>query len=120
MRVYAIHRPIGPFTWPSQYRDKVVELVNFDCMTPIDELGGRRAFGYIDFSEDIPQEELYRYELVVPQKDDPMFGRVVGIIARHMQREQYDRVEHDLDLAKDKYGYDADRLMDAVLQVIEL
>lgn len=116
MRAYAIHRPIGPFTWPSEHRDKVVEIVNFDKRMPVEELGGRWAFGYIDFREDVPREDLARYELEVPKERDEFLEKVARIVALHIERGQFERAERDLELARDKYGYDHETVMDLVAE----
>ena len=82
MRAYAIHRPLGLGTWPSQHRDKLVEMVNWDVLHWVPEIG-RQAFGYLEFSEDIPKEDLDRYELVVPRKANEALERIVDILVRY-------------------------------------
>ena len=107
MRTYAIHRPIGPFTWPSEHRDKVSAIVNFDRMEFVPEIG-RNAFGYIEWAENPPAEDLARYELVAPPTEDPMWDKIGRILARFEQREQWERFERAWDLAKERFGYSED------------
>lgn len=112
MRAYAIHRPIGPFTWPSEHRDKVVDIVNYDTLTFVPEIG-RNAFGYIDFNDDVPMEDLDRYELVTDPKQDERLVMVGRTLHKFMAAEQWDRFEAAWDKANG-WGYsdtDIDRAM---------
>lgn len=121
MRAYGIHRPLGPFTWPSEHRDKVVEIVNFDQRRYVDEVG-RWAFGYIDFSEDVPMEGLARYELMVPREQDDMFDKVVRMVADEIRKgteKGADRACHIMDVARDKYGYSDEDIMDEVVELLD-
>ncbi len=104
MKSYALHRPIGPFTWPSEHSDKVSEIVNWDCMQYVPEIK-RSAFGYIDWAVLPPMEDLNRYELMVPPTTDPMYDKIGKILARYEERQQWDRFEKAWDLAKSKYDY---------------
>lgn len=60
MRYYSTQRPVTPGAYPSGYR--VLEIHNFDCKTFCEEIG-REAWGYIDFAEEIWEEDATRYEL---------------------------------------------------------
>lgn len=82
MRAYALHRPISIGTWPERYAGITKVIVNFDRYRFVEEIG-RHAFGYIEFSEDVPREELDRFELMVPKADDEMLDRVVGLLVRY-------------------------------------
>jgi len=113
MRSYAIHRPIGPFTWPSEHRDKVSEIVNFDCMRYVEEIG-RSAFGYIDWTEDIPAEDLRRYELVVPPTIDEDLERIGEILARYYDPEHERHFEKAFGKAKRDFGYSDEQLCAAL------
>ena len=79
MRAYSTNRPIGLGTWPSQHRDKVKEIVHFDTLTYVPEIR-HNSFGYIEFSENIPKEDLDRYELRVPDGEDKALERIVEIL----------------------------------------
>lgn len=109
MRSYAIHRPIGPFTWPSEYSGLVSEIVNWDHLQFVPEIG-RNAFGYIEWSELPPSEALRRYELVVPSDDDEMLVKIGQILAKFESREQWERFERAWDLARERYGYSTDEI----------
>ena len=104
MKSYALHRPIGPFTWPSEYSDKVAEIVNWDTLKFVPEIG-RNAFGYIEWAELPPMEDLRRYELMVPPSEDQMLRKIGRILAKFEAKEQWDRFQKAWDLAKEKYGY---------------
>lgn len=109
MKSYALHRPIGPFTWPSEYHDKVIEIVNWDCMEYVPEIK-RSAFGYIEWSELPPMEDLRRYELMVPPENDQMLTKIGKILAKYERLEQWDQFEKAWTTAKDKYGYSEDEI----------
>ncbi len=104
MRSYAIHRPIGPFTWPSEHKDKVIELVNYDRLTFVPEIG-RNAFGYIDWADGVPMDALARYELVVPITEDRMLTKIGKILADFESTERWERFEFAWNKAKNDYGY---------------
>lgn len=103
MRAYAIHRPIGPFTWPSEHRDKVADIVNYDTLTYVPEIG-RNAFGHIDFKEDVPREDLDRYELVTNPMEDQRLLMVGRELRKFEEREQWDRFEAAWNKASE-WGY---------------
>lgn len=107
MKSYALHRPIGPFTWPSEHHDKVSEIVNWDSMQYVPEIK-RSAFGYIDWAELPPLEDLQRYELMVTPSEDPMWDKIGKILARYEAKEQWDRFENAWNVAKERYGYSED------------
>ena len=62
MRVYLINRPFSIGTYPKEYAFS--DVVDFESRRPCEELGGRMAWGYIDFVNDVPEEVLDRYELI--------------------------------------------------------
>lgn len=86
MRAYALYRPIGLGTWPKQHHDKVVEIVNFDKLTWVDEIR-HSSFGYIEFSEDIPKEDLAAYELKVPDTEDKQLQGIAKVLWRYVDDE---------------------------------
>lgn len=104
MKSYALHRPIGPFTWPSEHKDKVIELVNFDHMKFVPEIG-RSAFGYIEWADGVPTEALRRYELMVPPTEDAKLEQIGRILARFESRERWDGFEKAWNKARNDYGY---------------
>lgn len=118
MRVYSTNRPIGLGTWPSQYRDHVVDMVHFDHLTYVPEIR-HNSFGYIDFDCDIPQEELYRYELRVPEQEDPMLEKIGRILADFARKERYERLEKGWQLASERYGYTDEQIGDAIMRRME-
>lgn len=115
---YALHRPIGPFTWPSEHHDKVAEIVNWDHMEFVPEIG-RNAFGYIEWAELPPKEDLDRYELMIPPTEDQTLMKIGKILARYDEKELWDRFEKAWDLARSKYGYSEDELEHAWLRFSE-
>lgn len=110
MRSYAIHRPIGPFTWPSEHADKVAEIVNWDERRYVEEVG-RWAFGYIDWAEDVPMEDLRRYELMVTPTEDAQLERIGEILARYNDPEHEERFMRAWDKAMELYGYSEDQIL---------
>lgn len=125
MRSYAIHRPIGPFTWPSEHRDKVLELVNFDSLKFVPEIG-RNAFGYIDWADGVPMEDLNRYELVVPKQQDALLRKIGRALAAQYEKScetgleaEEERLSHMWEIARDKYGYTDDQIGDAMCKFLD-
>lgn len=112
-RSYALHRPIGPFTWPSEYHDMVSEIVNWDYMKYVPEIK-RTAFGYIEWTELPPVEDLNRYELMVPEKHDGFLDKIGRILADLDRRGQYERLERSWDRARNQYGYTDDQIGSAM------
>ena len=115
MRSYALHRPIGPFTWPSEHKDKVLELVNFDHLQYVPEIG-RNAFGYIDWAEDVPMEDLRRYELMVPPTEDAQLEIIGRALANFEGRDAWDAFDKAWDQAKVGFGYSDDEIEAAWLR----
>ena len=109
LRSYAIHRPIGPFTWPSEHRDKAIDLVNYDHLTFVPEIG-RNAFGYIDWEDSVPMEDLRRYELVVPERSDAKLEMVGRTLADFAAKELWERFEAAWGKARDEFGYTDDQI----------
>lgn len=108
MRAYSTNRPIGLGTWPSQHRDKVERIVHFDTLTYVPEVR-HNSFGYIEFSEDIPKEDLDAYELRVPEYVNPVPDPIVRALWQHARDDDFDKWwERAL-----KKGYDEDALCDA-------
>lgn len=64
-RAYSYNRPLGMGAYPKGYA--VADIVNFGYGKQFCDQVGRSCFGYIDFLEDVPTEELERYELVTPE-----------------------------------------------------
>ena len=112
MRAYAIYRPIGPYAWPSEHRDKVAEIVNYDTLTYVPEIG-RNAFGHIDFEEDIPKEDLDRYELVTDPKKDERLVMVGRTLRKFMDAGQTDRFYEAWDKANG-WGYTDQQIDEAM------
>lgn len=110
MRAYAIHRPLGMGTYPSEYRDKITELHNYEFMQWVDEIN-HNAFGYIEFEDgSIPKEALYRYDLWTDPRKDEKLVAAGKALARSAKNEDWDRFEHVWDKAKEKYGYSDSQL----------
>lgn len=69
MRYYSTLRPIGPGTFPSGY--KVKNVVNFDRRELCAEIGGRPAWGYIDFEGELSEKDARQYDLILPHVESP-------------------------------------------------
>ena len=92
MRYYSTQRPVTPGSYPSSY--EVSEICNFDQKTFCEEIG-REAWGYIDFTEELPDDEAERWGVtraglktfwcVTSSFDDR--GRVVSHITRSVEAE---------------------------------
>jgi len=117
-RSYALHRPIGPFTWPSEHHEKVAEIVNWDSVQYVPEIK-RSAYGYIDWTELPPIEDLNRYELMVPSENDQFLEKIGRILADLYQSERFDRLEKAWDKAQRKYGYTSDQIGAAMTRYID-
>ena len=110
MKAYAIHRPLGPFTYPSKYNDAITELHNFPHMQWVEEIC-HNAFGYIEFADgSIPKADLDRYELWTDPREDKTLVMVGRELAKCIKREDWDRMERVWDKAKEKYGYSDDEI----------
>ena len=64
MRAYGYNRPLGMGTYPKGH--EVADIVNFPCKQWVEEVS-RSCFGYVEYTDDVPTEELERYELVTPE-----------------------------------------------------
>lgn len=63
MKYYSILRPVSPGTFPKPTGNKILEIRNFDDKTYIPEID-REAWGYIDYSAPLTEQEISVYELV--------------------------------------------------------
>lgn len=66
MRYYSTQRPFGPGTFPKQ--DGSEAITNFDGPTSCEEIGGREAWGYIDYKYPLSPTLVQEYELVPASK----------------------------------------------------
>ena len=60
MRYYSTQRPVSPGSYPT---GGVISIVNFDTKRYVSEIGGN-AWGYIEYSKDLPKKDVHAYELV--------------------------------------------------------
>ena len=107
MRAYGYNRPLGMGTYPKGY--DVADIVNFDCKRRVEEVG-RDCFGYVEYAEDVPTEELERYELVTAEmfeasKPKTPPENVMRKMARLYEAGDFDGLEKMYDIAEGK-GYD--------------
>ncbi len=65
IRYYSTQRPIAPGTFPK--KEQVVKIENFDKRIFCQEIG-REAWGFIEYSLALTEEEANAYELVVAGK----------------------------------------------------
>lgn len=70
VKYYSLLRPIGPGTTPAGR--KIVNYHNFDERKPCDEIGGREAWGWVQFQEgEEPDEaEALAFDLAVESKSE--------------------------------------------------
>ena len=108
MRVYSTNRPIGLGTWPSQHRDKVIEMHHFDHLTYVEEIR-HNSFGYIEFSEPIPKEDLDKYEMRAPEYENPVPDSIVRALWAHAADEDFEKWWN----RALKRGFDEETLADA-------
>lgn len=116
MRAYGYNRPLGMGTYPKGYG--FAELVNFEHGKQWVEEVGKRCFGYVDFTEDVPEDMLRAYELVTPEmfeagKPKLPPENVIAKMARAYHEEDFGRLERMFDVAERK-GYDMEALDEAV------
>ncbi|MCD8013275.1 MAG: hypothetical protein LUG99_08885 [Lachnospiraceae bacterium] len=60
-RYYSTQRPVSLGTFPGGH--KVREIFNFDERTYVESIG-RRAWGWIEFEDELTEKEARNYELV--------------------------------------------------------
>lgn len=60
MKYYSTVRPLMPGGYPQ--KETVLEIKNFDKKIFCDEVG-RDAWGYIEYSDELPEKEAEEYEL---------------------------------------------------------
>ena len=67
-RYYSTQRPVDIGTFPKPAGNTVVNIWNYDGRLPIEELGGRPAWGYIEYAQPVSDADLDNYELRKPVK----------------------------------------------------
>jgi len=107
MRAFSIYRPVGLGTYPKGY--EVADIVNFDVQQYVDEIG-HTAFGYIDFTCDVPADELRRYDLMTTKPVDPRFASALACIVRLWKRGDEDRALEKFELAVTRYKLNREEL----------
>lgn len=107
MRAYGYNRPLGMGTYPKGY--EVIRIVNFDRKKLVEGVG-RKCFGYVEYAEDVPTEELERYELITAEmfeasmpKTPPM--NVMRKMVEAYLADDFDKLEKMYDIAE-RNGYD--------------
>lgn len=116
MKAYSVHRPLGMGTYPKNH--EVVELVNFDKLTWIEEIQ-RYAFGYVVFAQDVPQCDLDAYELYTPIEASEDFKRALEAITRaYRMGMSEDRIDK-MFIVADRKGIDIEKLWEAVDKELE-
>lgn len=107
MRAYGYNRPLGMGTYPKGH--EVIDIVNFDRKQRVEEVG-RDCFGYVEYAEDVPNEELERYELVTAEMFEASRPKtppenVMRKMAEAYLADDFDKLEKMYDVAERK-GYD--------------
>lgn len=110
MRAYAVHRPLGMGTYPSQYKRQITKLINFETLRYIEEIH-HNAFGYIEFEDgSIPKADLDRYELWTNLREDRNLVAAGRTLAKCAANEQWGKYIDVWNKAHDKFGYTDDQL----------
>lgn len=112
MRAYGYNRPLGMGCYPKGYAFE--ELVNFEHGKQWVEEVGKSCFGYVEFTEDVPEDVLRAYELVTPkmyEDSEPKYPpeAVMRKMMRLFLAEDYDALEKMYDIAEGN-GYDVEAI----------
>lgn len=67
MKYYSTQRPVVPGSFPKPQGNKVLDIVNFDDRMAVPEIGGRPAWGYVEYEKPLSPELEKSYELVAEQ-----------------------------------------------------
>lgn len=118
MRAYGYNRPLGMGCYPKGY--SFTEMVNFYGKQWVEEVG-KHCFGYIDFTEDVPEDMLKAYELVTPEMFEASRPKVPAESVLRKMAEVYkagdfDKLDKMFDIAERK-GYDLEAT-DAALSML--
>lgn len=98
VRVWSTHRPISIGTYPKGYG--AVNIVNFDRRVEVPEIGGRLAYGYIDFECDLPEDEQRHYDLIpAVRPKDPRLDGAARAIAKALNAGDEEKAEKLADKA---------------------
>ncbi len=79
MKYYSTQRPVTPGSFPKPEGNKVLDAVNFDDKTYIEELG-REAWGYVEYERPLSEEEMQDWELT---PDWPLWFPVTASSRKH-------------------------------------
>ena len=85
MRVWSTLRPISIGTYPKEYG--VINIVNFDQRQMVPEIN-HMAFGYIDYEQDLPENEQRHYDLWPEVKTDPKLDKVAKLFAKRIKQHE--------------------------------
>ena len=84
MRVWSTHRPISIGTYPKEYG--VNHIHNFNRREWVPEIHNY-AWGYIDYSRDLPKEEQDHYDLRPETEQlNPMLDKAARAMARALRK----------------------------------
>ena len=108
MRAYGYNRPLGMGCYPKGYQ--FFEIVNFEHGKQWVEEVGKSCFGYIDFTEDVPEDMLMAYELVTAEMHEASKPKtppenVMRRMAEAYRAGDFDKLEKMYDIAE-RNGYD--------------
>lgn len=67
MKYYSTQRPPGLGTFPKPKGNRVLEIEAFDRREYVEEIG-REAWGWIDYAQELTDQEAAAYELVKGKK----------------------------------------------------
>ena len=107
MRAYATHRPLTIGTWPTKYSGKVKNFDGYEYCAEIHH----RAFGYVDFDEEVPLEVLDQYDLVVPRGPDPKIERIAEMLVGYIDDDEKFNATWN---RANELGYDGDEIAKAL------
>lgn len=117
MRAYSLHRPIGMGTYPKPESGSY-EIVNWPYQyTPEVK---RYTFGYVDYENDMPVEELERYEMLTEDMVRPNIPpeSIVKAVAQMLVDERFEDANHMFDVVEEK-GYDGEAFANAVDEILQ-
>lgn len=99
MRVWSTLRPISIGTYPKEYG--VIDIVNFDQRQMVPEIN-HMAFGYIDYEQDLPEDEQRHYDLWPKVKTDPKLDKVAKLFAKALVSGDMGRISKIIEKAYQK------------------
>ena len=118
MRAYSLNRPVGMGTYPKPENGDW-EITNFGEYRFVEEIG-KRAWGYVDYENDMPTCELERFEMVTAEmcaKPELPPENVMRMMFDLYKAEQWERFMKHVDKVERK-GYDMEAVDDRLGEML--